>query len=221
MLESEAFREIHRQWKKLGYPFEFLIPSLATSIGSSADKPAALAELMGILVNDGLRLPMVAVSSLHFAENTPFETLLTEQSREAERVLPIEVAQVAKKALVEIVEKGTARRVFQAFKDAQGNAIAVGGKTGTGDHRFKSYGAGGRLISSRVVNRTATFVFFIGEKYFGTITAFVPGDDAAAFKFTSALPVQILKHLSPLISESVFGITPQVAEPSKESLKKK
>jgi membrane peptidoglycan carboxypeptidase len=221
MLESEAFREIHRQWKKLGYPFEFLIPSLATSIGSSADKPAALAELMGILVNDGLRLPTVAISSLHFAEKTPFETLLTEQPRTVERVLPQEVAQVAKRALVEIVEKGTARRVFQAFKDADGNAISVGGKTGTGDHRFESYGAGGRLISSRVVNRTATFVFFIGEKYFGTLTAFVPGDDAASFKFTSALPVQILKHIAPLISESVFGIPPKIVEVPKEKAKKK
>lgn len=204
MLESEAFQKIHKEWKKVGYPFDFLIPSLATSIGSSADKPAALAELMGILVNDGIRLPTVKVSSLHFAKDTPFETLLTDQPRESERVLPAEVAQVTRKAILGVVENGTARRVYQAFKDAQGTVIPVGGKTGTGDHRYETYGAGGRLLSSRVVNRTATFAFFIGERYFGTLTAFVPGEDAAAFKFTSALPVQLLKYLSPVLLENAI-----------------
>ncbi len=209
MLEAEAFQKIHREWKKLGYPFDFLVPSLATSIGSSADKPAALAELMGILVNDGVRLPTVTISSLHFAKDTPFETLLTEQAREPERLLDPELTNVVRKALLQIVEHGTARRVFQAFKDRNGEYIPVGGKTGTGDHRFETYGAGGRLVSSRVVNRTATFVFFIGNKYFGTLTAFVPGDDAAAFKFTSALPVQLLKHLAPaLLKDAIESEVP-------------
>jgi hypothetical protein len=44
MLERKAFAEIHRNWKSLGYPFESLVPSLATTIGSSADRPASLAE---------------------------------------------------------------------------------------------------------------------------------------------------------------------------------
>ncbi len=60
LLEVEAFLEIHRRWARLGYPFGHLVPSLATALGSSGDRPAALAELMGIIVNDGLRLPDAA-----------------------------------------------------------------------------------------------------------------------------------------------------------------
>ena len=59
LLEMGAFLEIHKAWQRLGYPFDALVPSYATAIGSSADRPAALAELMGILVNDGYRMPMV------------------------------------------------------------------------------------------------------------------------------------------------------------------
>jgi hypothetical protein len=54
------------------------------------------------------------------------------------------------------------------------------------------------VIESRVVNRSAVFTFVIGERFFGTVTAFVPGSDAAAYSFTSALPVQVLGHLLPL-----------------------
>ena len=49
LVELEAFLEIHKMWKRLGYPFDSLVPSYATALGSSADRPAALAELMGIL----------------------------------------------------------------------------------------------------------------------------------------------------------------------------
>ena len=46
LLEVEAFLDIHRRWARLGYPFGHLVPSLATALGSSGDRPAALAELM-------------------------------------------------------------------------------------------------------------------------------------------------------------------------------
>ena len=52
------------------------------------------------------------------------------------------------------------------------------------------------MIKSRVMSRTAAFVFLIGDKYFGTVIAYVPGQQAENFKFTSALPVQIFRHLS-------------------------
>ncbi|MNN34812.1 hypothetical protein D3C81_1486360 [compost metagenome] len=55
------------------------------------------------------------------------------------------------------------------------------------------------MISSKAVNRTATFVFFIGDNHFGTLTAFVPGKAAEQFKFTSALPVQVLKGMAPIL----------------------
>jgi len=40
-------------------------------------------------------------------------------------------------------------------------------------------------------------VFFIGDRFFGTVTAFVPGAQAAHYHFTSALAVQLLASLAP------------------------
>lgn len=204
-LEAAAFERIAAAWRRVGYPFERLVPSYATAIGSSADRPAALAELMGIVVSDGIRRPTVRVDALRFAVDTPYETHLAWQPREGGRVLPAEVAAAARKALLRVVNAGTARRVKDAFRDGEDKPIPVGGKTGTGDHRFDVVGAGGQVVSSRVVNRAATFVFFLGEHFFGTVTAFVPGAQAAGYEFTSALPVQVLKELEPLLRPLVGG----------------
>jgi hypothetical protein len=73
----------------------------------------------------------------------------------------------------------------------------VGGKTGTGDQRFDVYARGGRLIESRYVNRSATFVFNIGERFYGSMTAYVHGPQSENYDFTSALPVQLLVTLAP------------------------
>ena len=197
LLEVEAFIEIHKEWKQLGYPFDSLVPSYATSIGSSADRPAALAELMGILVNDGVRLPTVRIESLHFATDTPYETIVKAQPQLGEQVLNPSVATAVRKALRDVVDNGTARRLQQPFTDVDGNIMVVGGKTGTGDHRYETFGSGGQLIKSTVMNRTATFVFYIGDRYYGTLTAFVPGTEAENYHFTSGLPVQILKTMAP------------------------
>jgi len=204
MLEQMAFKEIHKGWKKLGYPFNSLVPSYATAIGSSADRPSALAELMGIIVNDGVLMPSLKVTSLQFAKDTPYETELQLKTDQGKRVMPAEVAQVLKKALAGVVEGGTARRVYGVLKEADGTPVVIGGKTGTGDNRFETYGKGGRLISSRVVNRVATFVFYIGDRYFGVITAFMPGKEAADYGFTSSLPVQVLKLLAPELKPLVL-----------------
>src|SRR5206468_607068 len=95
--------------------------------------------------------------------------------------------------------KGTARRVAGAFQNPDGTPMEIGGKTGSGDNRFKTFRRGGGLVSSRAVNRTATFVFEAGGRYFGVLTAFVPGEGAEDYAFTSALPVAILKVLAPSI----------------------
>jgi membrane peptidoglycan carboxypeptidase len=200
LLEIEAFLEIHRQWKRLGYPFEQLVPSYATAIGSSGDRPAALAELMGIILNDGRRLPMVRVESLRFGGETPYETRMRHVTSRPEQVMAPEVAATLRRALTQVVSAGTARRLHGAFDRTDGPRIAIGGKTGTGDNRIESYGPGGRVIASRVLNRTATFVFFVGDRHFGTLTAFVAGREADAYQFTSALPVQILKALAPQLA---------------------
>jgi len=197
LLEMGAFLDIHRAWQRLGYPFDALVPSYATAIGSSADRPAALAELIGILVNNGYRMPLVRVEEIEVGAQTPYEVSFSRESPGGGMVLSPEIAGVAKELLFDVVRKGTAIRGSRSFVRADGTEIPLGGKTGTGDHRYEIYGKGGVLISSRVVNRTATFAFMIGDRYFGTITAFVPGPDAAQYGFTSSLPVAILKALGP------------------------
>src|SRR6185436_14596078 len=92
MLEEDAFTAIHRRWQRLGYPFPTLVPSLATAIGSSADRPEALAELVGILLNDGVRKPTIAVASLRFGAGTPFETAFAPRTADGEQVLVPEIA---------------------------------------------------------------------------------------------------------------------------------
>lgn len=199
LLEREAFLEVHRQWSSMGYPFGTLVASYATALGASADRPGALAEFMGILVNDGNRRPQTRIRSIHFAEDTPYETHLVPRPVAGDRVLEPEVAQVVRGAMLDVVEEGTARRVLDAFVGRDGSSLPVGGKTGTGDQRFNTYGERGQLLHSRVVNRSATFVFLIGEHFYGTITAFVPGEKAAQYGFTSGLPVQLLKQLAPTL----------------------
>jgi hypothetical protein len=73
----------------------------------------------------------------------------------------------------------------------------VGGKTGTGDNRFEVFGAGHQMVEDHAVDRTATFVFYLGDRFYGTVTAFVAGREAEHYHFTSALAVGMLKALEP------------------------
>ncbi|MBN2062800.1 MAG: transglycosylase domain-containing protein [Deltaproteobacteria bacterium] len=197
LLEMGVFLDIHRAWQRLGYPFDALVPSYATAIGSSADRPAALAELIGILVNNGYRMPMVRIEQIEAATQTPYEVSFSRCAPHGERVLSPEIAEVTKDLLFDVVKKGTAIRGYRSFERTDGTRIPLGGKTGTGDHRYEVYGKGGELIASRVMNRSATFAFMIGSRFFGTIMAFVPGPEAAQYGFTSSFPIAILKTLAP------------------------
>jgi hypothetical protein len=40
-------------------------------------------------------------------------------------------------------------------------------------------------------------VFFLGDRFFGTITAYVAGREADNYHFTSFLPVRVLKVMAP------------------------
>ncbi len=198
-LEEDAFQRIAEQWRSVGYPFETLIPSLATAIGSSADRPAALAELVGLILNDGVRQPTVRLTKLRFAADTPYEATLGLGPLVGKRVLRPEVCATLRRALMDVAQNGTARRVWGVFKDANGAPMPIGGKTGTGDHRLDRWGPGGVLIESKAVNWTATFAFYIGDRFFGTMTAFVHGPDSDQYRFTSALPAQLLKSIAPAL----------------------
>ncbi len=199
LLEVEAFTEVLKGWQRLGYPFENIVPSLGTSIGSSGDRPSALNHLVGIILNDGVELPTYRVEELRFAEETPYETRMERVGAAGERVMPTQVARVLRGAMEDVVQNGTGRRTLGAVRGPDGEPLTIGAKTGTGDNRFRVFAPGGRLVESRSVNRTSTIVFFIGDRYYGVITAYVPGEEAEAYAFTSALPAQILRELGPVI----------------------
>ncbi len=203
LLEQQAFVKIHKQWQRLGYPFDHLVPSYATAIGTSGDRPDALAELMGIIVNRGVRLPTVRFTRLRFAASTPYETQVRADPAAGQQVLRPEIADVARKALIDVVENGTARRASGALHAPDGSNLVIGAKTGTGDNRTQQFGRGRRLIGSVVRSRTATLMFFIDDRFFGTITAHVDGPEAAQYRFTSALPAQLFKSLAPILQPLV------------------
>jgi membrane peptidoglycan carboxypeptidase len=203
MLEDEAFDRIHASWQRLGYPFPNLVPSYATAIGSSADRPQALAELVGMILNDGVRMPSIRITGLHFAQSTPYETHMLPAADQAVRLMPAEVAATLRRAMINVVEGGTARRIAGVFVDGVGKRLPIGGKTGTGDELADQAAA----LRSREVSRSAAFVFFIGERFFGTVTAHVPGPFSKQYRFTSALPTQVLKVVSPALQPMVAAAT--------------
>jgi membrane peptidoglycan carboxypeptidase len=198
-IEKEAFNRMTPYWQRLGFPFKTMVPTYATAIGSSSDRPVALAELVGILVNDGVRRPAASLAKVHFARGTPYETLMERAPGKGAVVLAPEVARTVRRAMAGVIEQGTARRLNGVFTLSNGSVLTVGGKTGSGDNRFETFSRSGAVISSRATNRTATFVFYIGDRYFGVITAFVQGREAENYHFTSALPVALMKLLAPAI----------------------
>jgi len=223
-MEKDAFLRMTPYWQRLGFPFKTMVPTYATAIGSSSDRPVALAELVGILVNDGVRRPSVSLTDVHFASGTPYETILEPSPDPGQQVLAPEVARTVRTAMAAVVEQGTARRLNGVFKMADGKVITVGGKTGSGDNRFQTFSRSGAVTSSRATNRTATFVFYIGERYFGVITAYVQGGEAEHYGFTSSLPVTLLKILAPTLLAKLdknFQPTPAVERiaPAKQSTK--
>jgi membrane peptidoglycan carboxypeptidase len=208
VLEADAFKDIHKAWKRLGYPFNSLVPSYATAIGVSGDTPAALADLAGILVNGGVRYSSVTIHQFDFATSTPAQADVIRNTMAGERVLNPEIASQVRREMVGVVQNGTGRRARGGLRLPDGTVLAVGGKTGTGDNRFE-VASHGSIVASRVVNRTAAFVFFIGDRYFGTVLAFVPGKSAEKYKFTSALAVQVFKDLMPRVVPTIEGREPE------------
>jgi membrane peptidoglycan carboxypeptidase len=147
------------------------------------------------------------VEELHFASGTPYETLLRASPPGGERVLSSEIAAAVRAAMIGVVARGTARRGVGAVRALDGSPLPIGAKTGTGNNRFRVVRRDGLVIEDRAIDRTATVVFFIGDRFYGTITAFVTGAVADRYHFTSALPVQILKMLGPRL-EALIAAAP-------------
>jgi cell division protein FtsI/penicillin-binding protein 2 len=199
-IERDAFALMVPHWQRLGFPFAQLVPSYALAIGSGADRPDALADLMGIIVNDGWRRPSRIVNRLQFAHDTPYETVFAPDPSTHERAMDAAVAQVLRQALTKVVTAGTAQRVNGIFVGPDHLPVAVGGKTGSGDNQLMTVSRDKRTRSVHSINRTATFVFYIGERYYGVLMAYVPGREADKYRFTSSLPVTVLKMLSPSVN---------------------
>ncbi len=219
MLEEEAFKYIHASWKKNGFPFDKMIPSYASALGASSDKPAALATLAGILQNDGVLKPAIKFYEIDFASNTPYALDFVPQKGEEKRVLPVEITRLVRREMQNVVELGTARRAYNSVQLSDGRILKVGAKTGTGDNRMQTFSKGGGVTASNAKSRTATFVYTIDDRFFGCVTAFVDGPSAGKFKFTSALPALVFKTIAPDLTpllDRAYNVSPEAIKAAKE-----
>lgn len=199
ILEAQAFEEILKDWNKLGYDFDYIVPSLATALGSSGDKPIYLARLIGTIINNGKSIDEHRITKLHFAEKTPYETILERIPQPSTQLITPEVSSHVRAVLDSVVDGGTAVRAKNSF----GN-LKVGGKTGTGDNRLETFDSTGKVLNSSPLNRTATFVFHIGNNWFGSMTVYVDQDQADQSSFTSSLAVTIFNLLAEKIKPIIL-----------------
>ena len=197
---SSAFLEIQRGWERLGYPFASLTPSLASAVGASGDRPAALAELMGILVNDGVRYPTVMVDQIELAQGTPYETRLSHAGAAGQQVLAPEIAAVARGALADVVAQGTARGLLD-FLRRDGKAAtswaARRARAITASRPMPRAAASSSRASSTARPPSSSRSTTASS---ATVTAYVPGREAARYQFTSALPVRLFGLLLPALA---------------------
>jgi hypothetical protein len=218
MVELQAYAAIGRSWRELGYPFASLTPSYAAAIGASGDRPVALAQLIGLIANGGNKVPTHSIAELEFAKGTPYETRFIHASIAPQTALSPEVVDIVHGLLRDVVTGGTAKRLAQGMTFPNGRTLEVYGKTGTGDQRFNVFAPGARLIESRKVNRSATFVYVIGDRFYGSLTAWVHEPYAARYDFTSALAVQLLKSLAPAL-QPLLALPPDKGEPAKVTVR--
>ena len=68
------------------------------------------------------------------------------------------------------------------------------------------------------MSRTAGFVFYLGDHWFGVITASVAGPKASDYTFTSSLPLAALKLLAPTLTAAVRDRTSLIARPGNASV---
>ena len=122
LLEQDAFDHILQDWQREGYPFGHIVPSYGGAIGISGDRPDALADLIGIILNHGESLPTADLQRLEFAAGTPYQTDMAFEP-EPQRVLPPRWAQTVRRALQGVVAKGKATRLSGTYHAADGSLL--------------------------------------------------------------------------------------------------
>jgi len=192
-----------REWKKRVNPRDPAWKDFDTAIASIGQGSVAVPPLQllraeaGIITGGKFYKPHVfkearatQLAPVKYFDNEPTELKLS----------PTTVAIIDYALWGVVNEGGTAGRI--GFP----RELNIGGKTGTGQNEYKTFGPGLRVTETRSVNRTATFVFFIGDRFFGTITAHVAGPESARYQFTSALPVKLfgvlLNDLKPMLDDA-------------------
>lgn len=193
MVEEKTFLEILDMWKSIGYPYNKIVPSLGTALGSSGDRPKALADLLGVIVSGGLKPHQSIINSINFAEGTPYEFNYEKTFKLGnERLLSKEISESVLTAMGNVVDHGTGI----SLKGKKG-IVSARVKTGTGDNKkvFKINGTTKEIP----LNRSATSVFNINEKYYGVLVAYTIYDgkmEETKLTFTSSLPNNIVRVLA-------------------------
>ena len=198
MLEEDAFEPIKAHWQRMGWPFDDMIPSLSTALGASADRPEAIAKMMGILARDGKSYPVRRVDAVNIGVDTPYEVRLKQGPLEPTQAIRPEVARAARNAIKQVVRAGTAVRIKELTEQPLFAELA--GKTGTGDHKKKST-TRYRTVVGEAVSRTGVFAFTYDDRYFGIMTVYVDGKQAADYEFTSAMAASVFKQMAPVLSD--------------------
>ena len=91
---------------------------------------------------------------------------------------------------VEIFGKAEFFNPGGSVKDRAGlNMIREGERSGKLTHD--------KILLDATSGNTGIAYAMIGDRFYGTVVAYVPGSKAASYKFTSALAVQIFKDLEP------------------------
>lgn len=191
MMDRDAWGEIEGFWHKIGYPKEYhLVPSLASVIGVSGNKPEALSKFTSIILHGGENVRITPFTDIHFGTgaDNPHELHARPGLPAGPRILHPEVAEHLIKMARGGVEneQGTSRRLFGVFKNQDGSPAVTFGKTGTA------------ADSSTGKFRGAFWMGGTAQCY--AITIGVYKDNARPTdKYTSALASQILKALAPEI----------------------
>jgi len=133
------------------------------------------------------------------------------------QVLSPELSRVTREVLRDVVERGTAGRARGAITAPDGTPLPIGGKTGTGDNRVYSTSPDG-IRTSVAMSRTSTFVFYAGDRFFGTLVAYVEGPEADDYRFTSSLTTAILQIIGPSLTPLLEMSAPPAAETTQASV---